>query len=201
VVIGRAGNDPESTQVLRGGRMTIDYIGPAGSFGPNTFSLSDVVEGRVPTSTFRGKYVLIGATAASQGDRLSSPFVHHTDAHADQHGSLMPGVEVLANAVNTILRSRFYSDTSDWAAFFCSVLIALATLGLLEAAQGGSEFLKQLAVLAGAALAWLLASYLIFTRLLVFPPLGPAAPLARCQFPTGCQSGGVGGFHGPARTG
>ena len=173
VVIGPSVGGPDSTQVLRGGRMTIDYIGPAGSFGPNTYSLADVVEGTVPASKFRGKYVLIGATAASQGDRLASPFVHQTDAHADQHGSLMPGVEVLANAVNTILRSRFYSDTSDWAALFWSVLIALGTLGLLEAAQGGSEFLKQLAVLAGATLVILVVSYLIFTRLLVFPPLVP----------------------------
>ena len=178
LVIGRAGSDPDSTQVLRGGRMTIDYIGPAGSFGPNTYSLTEVIEGSVPASKFRGKYVLIGATAASQGDRLSSPFVHQTDAHADQHGSLMPGVEVLANAVNTILRSRFYSDASDWAAFFWSALIALATLGLLEAAQGGSESLKQLAVLAGLALTILVTSYLVFTRLLVFPPLVPG--LAAC---------------------
>ena len=37
--------------------------------------------------------------------------------HADQHGALMPGVEVLANAVNTILRSRFYTERSDRAAF------------------------------------------------------------------------------------
>ncbi|HTS31829.1 MAG TPA: CHASE2 domain-containing protein [Bryobacteraceae bacterium] len=173
VVIGQAGSGANGTQILRGGRMTIDYIGPAGSFGPNTYSLADVVEGRVPGTKFRDKYVLIGATAASQGDRLSSPFVHQTDAHADQHGSLMPGVEVLANAVNTILRSRFYSDTSGWAAFFWSALIALATLAVLEVAQGGTESLKQLAGLAGIALAIVAVSYLVFTRLLVFPPLVP----------------------------
>jgi PAS domain S-box-containing protein len=183
VLIERAGGNPDSTQVLRGGRMTIDYIGPAGSFGPDTYSLAEVIQGRVPASRFRGKYVLIGATAASLGDHLSSPFVHQTDAHADQHGSLMPGVEVLANAVNTILRSRFYSDTSDWAAFFWSALIALATLGLLEAAQGGNESLKQLAVLAGLAVAILTVSYFVFTRLLVFPPLVPGL--------VACASAGV----------
>ena len=37
----------ESTRVLRGGRMTIDYVGPAGSFNPVTYSLADVVAGRV----------------------------------------------------------------------------------------------------------------------------------------------------------
>src|SRR5262249_42055704 len=61
----------------------------------------------------------------------------------------------------------------DWSSFFWSALIALATLGLLEAAQGGAESLKQIAALAGVALAILVASSLIFTRLLVFPPLVP----------------------------
>lgn len=173
VLIERAGTTPNAAQVLRGGRMTIDYIGPAGSYGPNTYSLAEVIDGRIAASKFRGKYVLIGATAASQGDRVSSPFVHQTDAHADQHGSLMPGVEVLANAVNTILRSRFYSDTSDWAALFWSALIAVLTLALLEVTQGGRESLKQIAALTGMALAILVVSYLVFTRLLVFPPLVP----------------------------
>jgi PAS domain S-box-containing protein len=173
VVIAQTQGGANPAQVLRGGRMTIDFIGPAGSFGPNTYSLADVIEGRVPPGKFHGKYVLIGATAASLGDRIASPFVHHTDARADQHGSLMPGVEVLANTVNAILRSRFYSDVSDWTAFFWAALIAAITLGLLEAAQGGHEVLKQLAVLAGVAGAVLLASYFAFTRLLVFPPLAP----------------------------
>ena len=160
-------------RVMRGGRMTIDFIGPAGSFGPNTYSLADVIEGRVPREKLHGKYVLIGATAASLGDRIASPFVRHTDARADQHGSLTPGVEVLANTVSTILRSRFYSDPSDWTAFFWAALIAAVTVGLLEVAQGGHELLRQLAVLAGVAGAVLLASYFAFTRFLVLPPLAP----------------------------
>ena len=39
---------PHPRRCLHGGRMAIDYIGPAGSFGPVTYSLSDVVSGRVP---------------------------------------------------------------------------------------------------------------------------------------------------------
>ena len=115
VLIGQSG--PQSASRLQTGRMTIDYIGPAGSFDPVTYSLVDVVQGAVPAERLRGKYVLIGATAASQGDRVASPFLHQTDAHADQHGVLMPGVEVLANALNTILRGRFYSDTATSAHF------------------------------------------------------------------------------------
>jgi PAS domain S-box-containing protein len=158
-------------RVLHGGRMTIDYIGPAGSFGPVTYSLSDVVAGRVPAEKFRGKFVLIGATAASLGDRVASPFVRYTDARADQHGALMPGVEVLANAIHVILSSRYYTESSDQAAFVWGAAVALLTLLLLEWAQGGRELLKQLGVLAGVAALVLLASYLAFLKLLLDPPM------------------------------
>ena len=163
-----------AARVLRDGRMTIDYIGPAGSFAAGTYSLSDVVAGRIPTEKLRGKYVLIGATAASLGDHVASPFVRYTDERADQHGALMPGVEVLANALNTILRSRFYSDTSDSAGLLWAAIAAALTLMLLDAAQGGHEFLKQIAVLASVAAAVLLAGYIAFLKFLVFPPLAPA---------------------------
>ena len=144
---GRASPAP----VVRGGRMTIDAVGPAGSFGANTYRLADVAEGSVPPAKFHGKYVLIGPTT----------------------GSPMPAVEVLANTVSTILRSRFYSDPSNWTAFFWVALIAAITVGLLEVAQGGHELLRQVAVLAGVAGAILLASYCAFTWLLMLPPLAP----------------------------
>ena len=159
-----------STHVLHGGRMTIDYIGPAGSFGPVTYSLSDVLAGSVRPERFRGKFVLIGATAASLGDRVASPFVRYTDARADQHGALMPGVEVLANAIHVILSSRYYIEPSDTAAFLWAATVALLTLLLLEWAQGGREFLKQLGVLVGMAALIMLVSYLAFLKLLFYPP-------------------------------
>ena len=160
-----------STKVLHGGRMTIDYIGPAGSFNPVTYSLADVLAGRVPAEKFRGKFVLIGATAASLGDRVASPFVRYTDARADQHGALMPGVEVLANAIHVILTSRYYTETSDIAAFLWACTVALLTLVLLEWAQGGRDLLKQLGVLVGMAALVVLASYLAFLKLLLYPPM------------------------------
>jgi signal transduction histidine kinase len=174
-----------STRVLHGGRMTIDYIGPAGSFGPVTYSLADVVAGRVPAEKLRGKFVLVGATAASLGDRVASPFVRYTDARADQHGALMPGVEVLANAIHVILSSRYYTESSDLAAFLWGASIALLTLLLLEWAQGGHEFLKQLGVLAGVAALVLLASYLAFLKLLLDPPMVACLVAFGCAGPLG----------------
>jgi PAS domain S-box-containing protein len=160
-----------STRVLHGGRMNIDFIGPAGSFGPVTYSLSEVLARRVPAEKFRGKFVLIGATAASLGDRVASPFVRYTDARADQHGALMPGVEVLANAIHVILSSRYYTVPSDLATFLWGATVALLTLLLLEWAQGGREVLKQLGVLVGMVALVLAVSYLAFLHLLLYPPL------------------------------
>ena len=169
VVIGGVPGVESSTLTLRAAWMAIDYIGPAGSY--RTYSFADVLGGRISPAKFRGKYVLVGATAAALGDRLTSPFIHQADARGDQHGSLMPGVEVLANAVNTILRSRFYSETPDWLAFLCGALIAAITVFMLAIAQGPYEAVKQIGALAAVGGAVLLAGYLAFTRLLVFPPL------------------------------
>jgi signal transduction histidine kinase/CHASE2 domain-containing sensor protein len=157
--------------LLPAGRLTIDYIGPAGSFAPRTYSMADVIEGKVPATAFRGKYVLVGATAASLGDRLASPFVHQADARPDQHGSLMPGVEVLANSLNTILRARYYSGTPDSLAWLLAAGIAALTLGLLSAAQGRYEGLKQCLALAGLGCGIVVAGFAWFSQRQVFPPL------------------------------
>ncbi len=155
---------------LQTGRMTIDYIGPAGSFGPVTFSLVDVLHGAFH-GRFRDKYVLIGATAATLGDRIASPFQHQTDAHNDEHGVLMPGVEVLANALNTVLRARFYTETGEAGAFLWAALIASLTLFILEQAQGRLEMVRQAAALLLLAAAMILGAELEFDRLLIIPPL------------------------------
>lgn len=170
-VVEQAGHSGNLPGVLRAGRMAIDYIGPAGSFSANTYSVADVVDGRISPAQLRSRYVLIGATAASLGDRLSAPFVHYSGVGGNQHGSLMPGVEVLANEVNTILRSRFYSDIPDWLAFLWAAAVAALTLFLLSVAQGGREGLKQIVVLGGMAATILASSYLAFAFALTFPPV------------------------------
>jgi len=159
---------------LETGRMTIDYIGPAGSFAPVTYSVTDVLHGVVPASSFRGKYVLIGSVAASGSDRVASPFVHRTGERDDENGSLMPGVEVLANAVNTILRSRYYAQTGEGASFLWAALAALSALLLLERSQGKWEAIRQSGALILLMVAVVVLSYLEFSRLLILPPIVPA---------------------------
>jgi PAS domain S-box-containing protein len=162
---------PRSTQRLRASWIPIEYVGPAGSFAPYTFSFRDVLDGKVPSSAFRGKYVIVGATAAALGDRFISPFVHMEGPNGQQYGEFVPGAEILANSLNTFLRGRSYSETPDWLALACAALVALFTLGGLSIAQGKQEVLKQVAmvILLGALILGL--SYFAFTRWLVFPPI------------------------------
>ncbi|HEV7860474.1 MAG TPA: CHASE2 domain-containing protein [Pyrinomonadaceae bacterium] len=165
-----------NTQVvnLRADRMVIDYIGPGGSFAPRTLSFADVLDGKVAAEKLKGKYVLVGATAATLGDHVASPFVHLEGADRNQHGVLMPGVEVLANAINTIVRERFYRETPDWLAALCAALAAAALIFALTITQGRFETLKQLCALGGLVIALLALSYLAFTRWLIIPPVVPA---------------------------
>jgi PAS domain S-box-containing protein len=162
---------PRSTQRLRASWIPIEYVGPAGSFAPYTFSFGDVLDGKVPASAFRGKYVIVGATAAALGDRFISPFVHTEGPNGQQYGEFVPGAEILANSLNTLLRGRWYSETPDWLAAACAALVALLTLGGLSIAQGKHEVPKQVAmvILLGALILGL--SYLAFTHWLIFPPI------------------------------
>ncbi|HEY7182527.1 MAG TPA: CHASE2 domain-containing protein [Blastocatellia bacterium] len=170
--------EESATQMFRACRMAIDYIGPAGSFADRTVSVADLIDGRAEPEKFNGKYVLIGATAAAMGDRVASPF-------ASASGATTPGVEVLANAITTILRSRFYLETPDWVAATLAAMLAAIMIGALTLAQGKREFIKQVATLLGIAALTMGFSYLAFARWMVTPPIVPlaaslivAAPLA-----------------------
>jgi signal transduction histidine kinase/CHASE2 domain-containing sensor protein len=167
----RSGGAP-ATEV-RADQMIIDYLGSTESFAKFTYSFADVVDGRVPQEKLRAKIVLIGATASSLGDHVASPFTHFESDDGNQNGILMPGVEVLANAVDTILRARFYRDTPESLALVCSALVALLIVGLLTIAQGSFESIKQVGALIVFLVVLLLSSYVSFKYLLIVPPLVP----------------------------
>jgi CHASE2 domain-containing sensor protein len=158
---------------VRADRMIIDYLGSAESFAQYTYSFVDVLDGRVPPEKLRAKIVLIGVTASSLGDHVASPFTHLESDDGNQNGTLVPGVQVLANAVNTILRARFSRETPDWLALVCSALVASLIVGLLAIAQGRFETIKQVGALIVFLAALLLSSYVSFKYWLIVTPLVP----------------------------
>jgi adenylate cyclase len=85
-----------TTIPLQNGRLWVDYIGP-----PETYPYYQayrVVLGDYPDETFKDKIVLIGATSVSLQDIYPVPFSTQ---------KRMPGVEIEANAIDTILSGHF----------------------------------------------------------------------------------------------
>lgn len=87
----------------RGASAPIDFAGPPGRV--NTYSFSDVYSGRVPASAFKGRVVVVGESDPTGGD------VHPTAASRTQQ---MPGPEIQANAISTILHGFPLKDAPGW---------------------------------------------------------------------------------------
>ena len=97
--------------------LLINYRGPAGTFA--RFSFVDVLKGRVPPESLRGKVLLVGPTAIGIYDMRIAPV-----------SSNMPGVEVNANIADNILAGDFMHHGGLEA---LGDLVAIILLGLLVA--------------------------------------------------------------------
>ena len=172
VVLG-AQNDGAYFETLRPSRLHLDYVGPGGSFAGQTYSFSDLLEGKIGQDKLRDKYALIGATAAALGDRLATPFTYAENGPGLRGDDLTPGIEILANSLSTILRGSFYKELPDWLMIALAALAALSVHLSLTVLQGRQEGVIQIAAMAGLALTLWLIAYFAFTRWLIIPPLVP----------------------------
>src|SRR5262245_16959454 len=172
VILG-AQNDGAYFERLRPARLHLDYVGPGGSFAGQTYGFSDLLEGKIGRDKLRDKYVLIGATAAALGDRLATPFTYAENDLGLRTDELTPGIEILANALGTILRGRFYRELPDWLMIALAALAALSVYSSLTLLQGRAEGGDQVASLGGLALTLWLIAYFAFPGWLVITPLVP----------------------------
>ncbi len=116
--------DPVSRQSLdwqRSHPVNIAFAGPPGSF--TRYAYVDVLDGSVPPETFRGKLVLVGATATGIGDVYATPV---TDAQR-----LMPGVEITANLVDALLHGLTPTQAPGWVNTLFNTLPVLLALSAL----------------------------------------------------------------------
>lgn len=147
--------------VPEGGAL-IDFHGPPGTVP--TYSFRDLVAGRVDPRRLRGKVVVVGSSAPSLQDLHPVPTV--------QDG-LMPGAEVQANAISTVLRGLPLREAPGWAALLATllaaVLVPLATLRLRAVLAAGAGALA----LAG----WLAGAHLAFAAGTVVPVVAPVLAL------------------------
>ncbi len=103
------------------GQMLINYAQPSYSYPMVSFS--DVYYGRVDQGEFEGKIVLIGATASILQDRHFTPIDDHRP---------MPGIEIHANAIQTMLDGQYLAHQSSGAyllsAGLMTVLVVFVSL-------------------------------------------------------------------------
>lgn len=144
------------------GKAWIDYRG-----GPDTFRnvpFSRVLRGKVPASVFRGKTVVIGATAPSLQD------LHATSTTAD---TLMSGPELQANAI--------WTAAHDFPLSSSATVVDLILILLLAAAPAAATlWLKPppaLAVAVALGLAYALATQLLFSAGTIVPLVYPLLAL------------------------
>jgi adenylate cyclase len=146
---------------LSQGRFLINFAGPAGTYP--TYSAADVADGLVAPSAFRDKIVLIGATSITLHDVYPTPF---------SASEMTPGVEIVANAIATLLSGEYLHVTPPWVNLLIILLMALL------AALLGHIRRPALALLAlfGALAAYFGICFFAFTRFNWYLPL--AAPEA-----------------------
>ncbi len=104
---------------LTQGRFLVNFAGPAGTYP--TYSAADVADGLVDAEAFRGKIVLIGATSITLHDVYPTPF---------SASETMPGVEIVANAIATILNGEYLRLAPPWFNLLIILLMALLAGGI-----------------------------------------------------------------------
>ncbi len=159
----RLGNRMVSTDPAM--RLLINYRGPRGTFP--TFSFVDLVQGRIPADALRGRIVLLGASFVGNSDAYSAPF-----------GSTpLPGVERMANVIDTILGGDFIAEhPPPWPAAAAAAVLVLA---LAMGATSGLLPTRAAALVGGAPLLlWAGGAELAFLHGLWLPVVGPLAALA-----------------------
>jgi adenylate cyclase len=144
------------------GKAWIDYRGPPDTF--RNVSFSRVLRGKVPASVFRGKTVVIGATAPSLQD------LHATSTTGDE---LMSGPELQASAIWTAAHGFPLSSSA-------TVIDLILIILLAAAAAAATLWLKPPPALAAAVvlgLAYALATQLAFDSGTVLPVVYPLIAL------------------------
>ncbi|MBT2323942.1 CHASE2 domain-containing protein [Variovorax paradoxus] len=119
---GAQGNSSDGLAAWqRSRRMIVPFAGPPGHF--RQVSYVDVLDGAVPAGTFKGKQVLIGATAAGLGDLYATP--------VSRGAKLMSGVEFSANVLDSLVEGRSLTTLPAWLDAALNVVpVLLALLGM-----------------------------------------------------------------------
>jgi len=129
------------------GLMRINFTGPAGTFPKYTFDsvidderfdlgdfdLDYFSTSLLMTDIFKDKIVLIGSTVSELHDNFPTPFFEFKDREGKYRKAEMPGVEIHANAIWTILNKLYFTDVSPLLSLlFLIILIIIVYILVLR---------------------------------------------------------------------
>jgi adenylate cyclase len=109
------GHEVSSSDFPDEGEAWIDYVGPQNTV--TSVSFSDVINGQFDPDVFKGKIVVVGPAASSLQD------LHPTSTTSK--GQLMPGAEVQANAISTVLRDFPLASDASWIDVLLIVILGM----------------------------------------------------------------------------
>jgi adenylate cyclase len=138
---------PPTRQQAKAGRTA--SVGGSGAF--TQASLFDVARGDFPKGAFRDRVVLIGATYADSNDLHYIPVLEKGEWSRPR---LIPGVEVQAHLVQTLLNASPIREPSAWARWALAMALSAFALACFAMLPWGRASL----LAGGAALLWVAAS-------------------------------------------
>ena len=141
--------------------MLINYAGPEGTFP--RISLARVLDGSAREDELQGKVVLIGGTAQASGDRVFTPFSNAVG---------MPGVEIHANILHTLLGREFLLPASGQRVALGVFAITTATAFALASFHSA----VLMAALVGIGVSVLGGPYWLFLKGQVWPAFSLLVP-------------------------
>ena len=152
--------------VLQSGRMLINYLGPAQTVPTVPFGEALGMDAARARQVFQDKIVLVGRAPLSlldlrrlMPDTFATPFLHTSKTY-------MPGVEVHANILTTILERRFIASIP----FTTHAILSLAWGALLGLAMVGMRPLPGGLLGLVAMPIPLLAAHRLFSKNLIWLP-------------------------------
>ncbi|HYK91556.1 MAG TPA: adenylate/guanylate cyclase domain-containing protein [Acidobacteriota bacterium] len=129
--------------------FVINYVGPSHTIP--TRSIYQIIDGTIPPGFLKDKVVFVGADLAAENktggagvDRFPTPVDEET---------LMPGVEIHADALNTMLTGAFIRTVSPGVTWLVLVLLAILTsiyCGVLKPLSAGFATLATIVIAAVA---------------------------------------------------
>jgi len=152
--------------------MLLDFAGPAGTFP--YYSFDSVIDDAsfklkgdfdlnyfdelLKDGVFKDKIVLIGSTVAELHDNFPTPFLVYKGPNGYRKAE-MPGVELHANAIRTILTGKYYHASK----MLVSILVLLLLIVIVMIISLRFSTVLGISITVGVLVLYLLGAFLLFS--------------------------------------